>query len=268
MNAAETQSPELFHQPALASRSGLSHLPLTSPRTYYRSQKVTVNTGINPLVAAAASLFTAVAELRTLASSPDVYALYQELTHEIKAFETQAQSQGYRSEIILVARYILCTTLDETILNTGWGKVGDWHKLLITFHGEDWGGERFFLILERLSADVALHIDILEFIYLCLNLGYMGKYQVIANSHVELEDLTDNLYQTIRWQRGEIKKELLLQGNNLTSAKEKKPPISLLLLVILTFTVSLTIYAIFNFMLGSSTNTLYQQLNGFLQTYG
>lgn len=267
MNSAELQNSELFHQPALVSQPGLSHRPLASPRAYYRSKKVTVHTGINPLIAAAASLITTAADLRILPDFSNAYDLYQELVHEIKAFETQAQSQGYRSEIILVARYILCTTLDEIILNTPGDKQSEWykHKLLTTFHGEDWGGERFFLILERLSADVALHIDILELIYLCLNLGYSGKYQIIENGHTELEDLTDNLYQNIRWQRGEIKKELLLQ-NYLASPNEKKTPVSLWLFVVFTLIILLTVYLIFNFMLGTNTETLYQQFNNFLQT--
>lgn len=270
MNSAETENSKLFHQPVLGARTDLNHVPLASPRTYYRSKKVTVTTGINPLVAAAASLLTAAADLRALPSIPNAYELYQELVHEIKAFETQSQSQSYRSEIILVARYILCTTLDEVILNTPWGKQSDWYqyKLLTTFHGEDWGGERFFLILERLSADIALHIDILELIYLCLNLGYTGKYQILENSHAELENVTDTLYQSIRWQRGEIKKDLLLQEQALPTVREKTPLIPLWLFLVCIFMILLSVYIIFNFMLGSNSNTLYQQLNNFLQTYG
>jgi type VI secretion system protein ImpK len=48
------------------------------------------------------------------------------------------------------ARYVLCTTLDEVVLNTPWGRASQWseNSLLITFHNEAWGGEKFFELLD------------------------------------------------------------------------------------------------------------------------
>lgn len=256
------QMPRLRQQQTALAQQGLNHLPLTDPRAYYRSKVFSVTTGINPLVNAAASLLTTIAYLRETTYLGDVRQLHQELIHEIKVFETQAQTQNYRSELILVGRYILCATLDETILTSLWGAQSDWpkYKLLPTFHSEDWGGERFFLILERLSADPAIHIDILELIYLCLNLGFTGKFQLIPNSDTDRHKISENLYQLIRWQRGDLKKELLLEEinpeNKPTPANGSLPTwlIGLFLLMII-----LTLYVAFNFMLGTSTNSLYQQ---------
>lgn len=256
---------------------GLTHLPLTSPRGYYRTKVLNLSTGINPLVTAAATLFITCATLRE--SQPYVlqtHELFQELQHEIKAFETQAQTLNYRSELILVARYILCATIDEIILATPWGNQSDWHKhkLLIAFHNEDWGAERVFFILERLSADPSLHIDILELIYLCLSLGFKGKYQFIENGQAQLETAIENLYQTIRWQRGEIKKELLISKANANAMETTAPvaehePLPLWLLLVFMLMLISTLYVIFNFMLGSSTSALFQQFNNtFLKPYG
>ena len=71
--------------------------------------------------------------------------------HEVKAFENPAQNIVFRAENILVARYILCASLDELIMATSWGKQSEWHnQLLNTFQREDNPSERFYLILERI----------------------------------------------------------------------------------------------------------------------
>ncbi len=51
---------------------------------------------------------------------------------------------------MLLARYALCTALDEAVLSTPWGSGGDWGKqsLLITVHNEAWGGEKVFQLLD------------------------------------------------------------------------------------------------------------------------
>jgi len=46
--------------------------------------------------------------------------------------------------------YVLCSLLDETVLGTPWGSESVWagQGLLIGFHNEAWGGEKFFLALK------------------------------------------------------------------------------------------------------------------------
>ena len=269
--------PGTFSSKSITTTATLMHAPLTNPRAYYRSKIVTTATGVNPLITAASALFTFIAQLQITPTYQDASQTYQDLVHEIKAFETQAQTQGYRSEIILLARYILCTSLDEAILNSAWGKQSQWskHKLLATFHSEDWGGERFFIITERLSADPTLHIDLLELIYLCLSLGYSGKFQHMPNGNLLLDDITEKLYQCIRWQRGDIRKELAITNEVIptvvtpinTANNQATQPLPLWLLTIFTTMLMLTIYAGFNFMLTSSVIPVYQQLTTIMQTY-
>ena len=56
-------------------------------------------------------------------------------------------------EDALVARYVLCTFVDNAVLNTPWGAQSDWasQSLLVMFHKEVSGGEKFFEILERFA---------------------------------------------------------------------------------------------------------------------
>lgn len=271
----EVQIPGLIQPAIFAPKPVLSHTPLANPGAYYRSKIFTTLLGTNALTAAAAPILIMVSHLRTTPSELDSRELYLDLVHEIKAFETQAQTQGYRSETILLARYILCATLDEVILSSKWDKQEQWHKhkLLMTFHSEDWGGERVFLILDRLSADTSLYIDLLELIYLCLNLGFIGKYQLVENGKAMLDEVIEKLYQRIRWQRGDIKKELALHEQTQPTVVVnpiKTPttqPLPLWLLGLFTVLLMTSVYSGFNFMLSSSVTPVFQQLTSILQTY-
>lgn len=66
-----------------------------------------------------------------------------------------------------------------------------------TFHNETSGGEKVFLILDRLLQAPAQNIDSLELIYLCLSLGFEGKYKLNDRGRQELDALMNNLYQSI-----------------------------------------------------------------------
>lgn len=65
----------------------------------------------------------------------------------------RCQQAGLTYETIVEARYCLCTALDEAAALTPWGSSGVWSSngLLVTFHNETWGGEKFFRLLARLS---------------------------------------------------------------------------------------------------------------------
>lgn len=263
--------PHLIQGAVPQAKPLLNHRPLTNPRAYYRSKVYSAQTGINPLVVSATTLLSSCAYLRDLSYCDDARTLYQELIHEVKAFEAQAQRLGYRSELILVSRYILCSTLDEMILHSPWGAQSDWqhHKLLNTFHNEDWGGERFFLIAERLSADPHLHVDVLELIYLCLSLGYLGKYRNIENGENLLNHIVDTLYQSIRWQRGDIKKELFIADTTSTTlaVNTAADAFPTWLLMIFSLLFLCTLYIGFDVTLSSATNPIYQQFSQLLQVY-
>ena len=95
-------------------------------------------------------------------------------------FETRAQAAGVRAEHVIAARYVLCTLLDEAAASTPWGGSGTWasHSLLVMFHNETWGGEKFFQLLAKLAEDPAANRDLLELMYVCLALGFEGRYRV------------------------------------------------------------------------------------------
>ena len=166
--------------------------------------------GLNPLVSAATTLLSLVSQLRDTASHPDPSGLESRIVQEVQNFENKARAQGAAPETVVAARYALCSVLDETVLSTPWGGQSAWstRSLLSIFHRETWGGEKFFQVLERLEQDPARNMDLLELLYICLALGFEGKYRVDKRGAGRLTEIRDNLYRTIRMNRGQFEREL------------------------------------------------------------
>ena len=166
--------------------------------------------GLNPLVSAASSLVLLSGQLRSMVSVPDVGALRRQIVDEVRNFEERAAASGARKEIVLAARYALCAAIDEAVLSTPWGAQSEWPQqtLLVTFHREAWGGEKFFDMLERVSGDPERQIDLMELQYLCIALGFAGKYHASERGHAQLADVEQTLYRRIRERRGVPPSEL------------------------------------------------------------
>ncbi|MGB5832696.1 MAG: type IVB secretion system protein IcmH/DotU, partial [Thiohalocapsa sp.] len=164
----------------------------------------------NPLVACASGLLGAAAQLRVTFAHSNPSELLERLARQVREFETCARARGITDAVVLPARYVLCATLDESVLATPWGSESVWGSrgLLISFHNETWGGEKFFDALDRLLAYPSGNLNLLELMYLCLSLGFQGRYSVRDEGHSELERVRENLYLAIRSQRGEPEQEL------------------------------------------------------------
>lgn len=165
--------------------------------------------GVNPLVRAANPLLDLVVPLRYTLQQPDLGQLRERLALAIRTFETDARDAGVPTDSIAAARYALCTLLDETIAGTPWGS-GVWgsRSLLVAFHNEASGGEKFFLVLQRLSQEPARHLDLLELMYLCLALGLEGRFRVAENGQAQLTTLRERLLGLIRQHRGAVEPAL------------------------------------------------------------
>ena len=155
--------------------------------------------GLNPLLAAAAPLLAAAPRLRTAPSHPDPQGLKPSLAEGIHTFEARARALGLPNEQVIAARYILCTLLDESAASTPWGSGSNWSSssLLVQFHNESWGGEKIFLLMSKLVADVPTNRNLLELMAVVLGFGFEGRYRVVENGRAQLESLRVRLGQLL-----------------------------------------------------------------------
>ena len=156
--------------------------------------------GAIPSCGAATPLLTIASRLQSAVAHADVPALRNQAMHEVRAFDDRLRSAGIAPDDALVARYLLCTFFDSAVLNTPWGAQSDWsgQSLLVVFHKEKSGGEKFFQILERVSAQPARYIDVIELQYVCLLLGYEGMYRIDERGQTRLAELQHGLFRIIR----------------------------------------------------------------------
>lgn len=152
------------------------------------------------LVRAAAPLLLVVAQLRNSVERADVAALRRQIVEAMDRFQQDAQKAGIEANEIIAGRYVLCATIDETVLTTPWGSRSEWsaNSLLNQYHNETWGGEKVFLILERIRGNAEKKIQLLLLIHTCLMLGFEGRYRVLERGRDQLEDLRNDLSRLVR----------------------------------------------------------------------
>jgi type VI secretion system protein ImpK len=163
----------------------------------------TIGMGGGPLIAAAGPLLQLMARLRNTLNAPDSGDLRERATREIRRFEEAARAQNIPMEQLRPAHYALCASLDDVVLATPWGSQGAWaaRSLVSTFHQEVRSGERFFDVLTQLRQNPGNFLPVLELMYFCLSLGYMGRYRLSPRGPAEIDKLREDTYAVIRRQR-------------------------------------------------------------------
>ena len=195
--------------------------------THYRSKLYTPKTGVNPLVTAAQPLFSILERINLSEKPPELMALQANLAHELQAFITNAETTEHIKEIILVARYLLCATIDEIIekayLKKGSQGIVDFNQETPKFKKVTALQETpastelaspdiyFFQILDNAMNKPDFYLDVIELIYFCLITGFEGKYRSDPNGKQSLENLLDKLYQVIQEQKPPTVEKLFVQ---------------------------------------------------------
>src|SRR5690606_4608792 len=223
-----------------------------------------VISGSNPLVAAANPLLDLIPQIRATTAHPAPAMLREYLVDEVRQFELRAQQSGIPNETILGARYCLCTALDEAAALTPWGGGGVWsaHSLLVTFHNETWGGEKFFQLLAKLSQNPGQHLDLLELLYYCLLLGFEGRYRVVDNGRSQLETLRQRLLRILRNARGEYPKALSPHWQDAPAQQElKRLPIPLWVFGALAAVVALLVFWGLSWSLAGRSDAVFSAIN-------
>jgi type VI secretion system protein ImpK len=170
----------------------------------------TVAMAVNPLVAAAAPLLQLLARLRNTRNQPDPGDLRERAVRAMRGFEQQVRDGGLPPELLRPAHYALCASLDDVVLNTPWGSTGVWdaRSLVSTFHQQTIGGDRFFDLLAQMRQNPGRFLPVIELMYLCLSLGFQGRYRLSPRGPAELDRLREETYALIVRQRQPAEPEL------------------------------------------------------------
>ncbi|AGB79561.1 type IV / VI secretion system protein, DotU family [Enterobacteriaceae bacterium strain FGI 57] len=222
---------------------------------------------INAMIDAATPLLGMVMRLSTMNSLMMPEHLFSQVVTDVQAVEQLLQEQGYEPGVIVSFRYILCTFIDEAALGNGWSNRNEWIKqsLLVHFHNETWGGEKVFILLERLIREPKRYQDLLEFLYLCFSLGFRGRYKVAVHNLDEFERIYRRLHHVLHTLRGDAPFPLLHQDKKTQGGRYQLIKRLTIKHVLLGGIVVLALFYLFYMLrLDSQTQDILHQLNRLL----
>ena len=133
-------------------------------------------------------------------------------------------------------------------------------SLLSIFYKQTWGGEQFFSILENRLTNPAKNKDLLEFMYVCLELGFEGKYRVDPNGYKQIEEHKDRLYRELARLKGELSKEISPRWRSNVPemiSSSRKIPVWMVGLVLAA--ILLGLYMTFSYQLSEKADPVYKR---------
>jgi len=146
----------------------------------------------------ASECFILILQLRATTEYGSADVLKTRVIEMFDKFENNARRIGIDNEKVRLAKFALVAFLDETIISSEWSAKNEWLteplqiKLFDTFNA----GEEFFTNMSTLRQRTGANKDILEIYYLCLSLGFKGKYQLQSPENLRriIDDLNLELH--------------------------------------------------------------------------
>lgn len=218
----------------------------------------------NPIISSAKPILVSSNAMKNSTTQLSIEKVLFRFSKMIEDFESEAEREGAPYEMVKAAQYCLCAFVDESAVRSGWANE-EWSQksLLVSFFDETWGGERFFEILEKAKIDVDKNLYLIEFIYLCLQFGYKGKYQIANNGDSILEQEKNKLIGLIRSKRPETFSLLFqesLAAKNEGDAK-RRWHIPLWVIAVLASLIVAIFYILLRFFLGSIMDGTSEEIN-------
>ena len=162
--------------------------------------------GANPLAATAEPLILLLARLWNAPVKPFSGDLRESTMRALRVFEQRAREAGVPMEQLRPAHFALCSSIDDVVLNTPWGAAAGWDagSLAATFHQETCAGERFLDQLAQLCRKPASWLPVIELMYLCLSLGFMGPYRRSPDGAEAIERVRQRTHAVIVGERPSV----------------------------------------------------------------
>ncbi len=119
-------------------------------------------------------------QLRATNEYGDPIALRTSISEMLERFEREARFIGIDNEKITLSKFALVAFLDETIISSSWSQKDSWlsEPLQLKLFNSFNAGEEFFDRLSKLRQKTSSNKDVLEIFFLCLTLGFKGKFHL------------------------------------------------------------------------------------------
>lgn len=192
----------------------------------------------------------------------DAASFRAQIWEAVKTADREARSRGYSAEDIELAIFAAIAFLDESILNLRHPVFADWPRqpLQEERYGHHVAGEVFFQNLQKLlgRTDSPELGDLLEIYYLCLLLGFAGRYSLGGRGDLRaILQQTGEKLQRIRQSSAQLSPDwnLPVEKIKVTATDPWAGPI--LIGTIASFVLAVALFAIFHVMLGAGIDSLH-----------
>ena len=136
-------------------------------------------------------------QLKRSSDPGDADAMRQKIDEQFRALESKARQADVPAEDVNLAKYAIAAFIDEMILTSSWPLKDSWadKPLQLAYFNDFAAGEEFYNKVETLRA--SKKNAVLEVYYLCLALGFRGKY-VDLQGMEKKKVLMDTMLREIR----------------------------------------------------------------------
>ena len=233
-------------------------LDTTIATSEFKARLAEVRQAQNPLLEASRVLLRTASDMRAQQIRDNMHDFQDMLVREVKVFQNLAEQAHVRREHIIAARYALCTALDEFAGRIDWSEgVEAWstRNLLVTFHKESYGGDKFFQLLGRLAQNPTEHRDVLELMSHLLGLGYSGRYATATDGAAQLHTIRQRLYSLL-YKDDKTDTALSLNSKGVEGKSERRLDVPLWLTAGILIALLVALFGFLKYQLSGQSNPL------------
>ncbi|HMD68787.1 MAG TPA: type IVB secretion system protein IcmH/DotU [Chitinivibrionales bacterium] len=167
-------------------------------------------------------LFLIIIRMREAEDLGDPAALRKLITYYISLFEKNCKAIGMDPESAAEAKYAIVALMDETVLSVPGACRDYWisRPMQLDYFGDNIAGQEFFEKLQKLLLTPENKKHVLEVFFLCLALGFEGKYKMFNPG--ERIAIMEDLGRKIRRTRIRVSSDLSPHGKRPESSTEKR----------------------------------------------
>lgn len=218
----------------------------------------------NNLVSLATPVLQKIMQIRAGVATPSI-ELRRLIDALLKQLEQRGEALQYRERHLQIIKFALAAFIDETVLIADFPLREEWEKypLQLEYVGEHLAGLTFFERLDAImkNSEAEADIDVVEVCYVCLLLGYKGKYNIYYEE--QLKSVIENIADFLR-RAGRLQVSPLSPHWKVTDQPEPVEDPGLPRWMKIGGTVALgvviLIYVLFNFLLIGELNGAKEQL--------
>jgi len=184
--------------------------------------------GARDLTGLCTDLFLIIIRMREAEDLGDPAALRKLINYYLDLFQKNCLAMKISQQSIDEARYALIALMDETVLSVPGACKDYWisRPMQLDYFGDNLAGEEFFNKLQNLLLQTESKKDVLEAYYLCLSLGFEGKYKLF-NAEGRWA-IMDDLGKKLRRTRIRASSELSPHGKRVDSEILRKKGVPLI----------------------------------------